>query len=470
MVTLEQGTYIMKKALFLPAVILLSLITATTNALITPPQTNEKITPELIYQGSNTQEIKDILFNSTGTHFIIRGNSQIALWDASDIKTFQELKIQGIADVTWIPHTNKLAVITQDELAIFDLNFNKLVQLPKSRFGSSFKSFGQFNTQPYIVVANQNSFSIVDENGNVLAKHNKSPHRHSVLSPDDQYLVMHSTYRSHDVYTVNKSGIKFLRSVTIDKASGQSSRDNFIIKDGEVWSYDHDGLNRTNFNNGLSTKQLFDPWYNSNYIQLLEADNTFLAYNSAATYKDTLLYVRLDPSQNFSAIEYDSVQLKRFSDFQFVPQARLLVLIHKANFYLYSISSLYSTPKAEAKISKPAPVIAPAPVTASTPKTADKLDIKIKASVTEGIAPLQVSFLLDSSAPEQVAATFSRVNDEEKIYEGIPIEITTTFDEPGKHAAIFAFRSHNGTIVKDSVTIDVREESFEDYKKRVIGR
>jgi hypothetical protein len=97
-------------------------------------------------------------------------------------------------------------------------------------------------------------------------------------------------------------------------------------------------------------------------------------------------------------------------------------------------------------------------------------DIHVKATSLSGVAPLTVGFILSASNPDMVGGTYSKIEGNEKIYDGIPLSIEHTFNRPGKYPVVFAFRSKEGKIVKDILEVEVREESFEDFKLRQIGR
>lgn len=469
----------MKKVFALPLILLFALATSAANAMLAPPVGNEEINPELVYHGASTQDIERILFNPAETHFLVWNNSQLTLWDVAQNKAVKSQLIEKFKDIIWIPFTNKFAAITSSKLIVFDLNFNEVLQLSKDRIGGGdFMQLAQFNTQPFIVVSSYNRFSVIDEHGNILAKYDTGYSYNTLLSPNDKHLVNYSSDNRHHLYKIDNTGIHFVRSVSLDNATQGRSYQTVTVTNDEVWSYFSGGINRTKFSNGLSKAQLFKPWYSTYHTQLIQADHTFLTYTSGNYGSKKLYYARLNPDDNFSVIKYGEVPLKPFSDYEFALKARLLVLWNRGDFYLYDISSLFSNAPAVKEAAEPAPVVEPEPVVEPTPivqpavveKPVVPLDIKIKASVTSGVAPLKVTFELDSSASEQVATTLSLIDEEQERFEGIPLGITKTFEKPGTYVAAFAFRSHEGKIVKDSIKIEVREESFEDYKQKMLGK
>lgn len=472
----------MKKVFALPFILLLALVANAANAMLAPPVGNEEINPELVYHGASTQDIKRILFNPAETHFLVWNNNQLTLWDAKQTKAVKSKQVEQFKDIVWIPHTNKFAAITNSKLTIFDIDLNEVLQLSNDKFGDrNFIHLAQFNTQPYIVVTNSGRFSVIDEHGNILAKYDTGYSFYTVLSPDDKHLVNYSHDNRHHLYKIDQTGINFVRTVSLGNASSGNASRTVIVTNEEVWSQFASGINRTKFSNGLSKTQSFkQPWRYSYYTQLIKADHTFLTYTDGSHYSKKLHYIRLNSDDNFSAVAYGKVPLKSFDSYEFALQARLLVVWVRGDFYLYDISSLFSNAPAveETVAAEPAPVVEPEPVIEPTPivqpavveKPVVPLDIKIKASVTSGVAPLKVTFELDSSASEQVATTLSLIDEEQERFDGIPLGITKTFEKPGTYIAAFAFRSHEGKIVKDSIKIEVREESFEDYKQKMLGK
>lgn len=132
-------------------------------------------------------------------------------------------------------------------------------------------------------------------------------------------------------------------------------------------------------------------------------------------------------------------------------------------FFADEIHEFLATEPQEEVIEQPVKVEKPTPV--------EKINLKLKAtgSPTKGKAPLEVTFTLQASHPDSVKKTFIRADGNEKIYEGLPKQISYKFFKAGSHEVVVAIRGVDGSLAKDTVRIEVKEETFAEYKKRMLG-
>lgn len=91
--------------------------------------------------------------------------------------------------------------------------------------------------------------------------------------------------------------------------------------------------------------------------------------------------------------------------------------------------------------------------------------LKIIASVTEGIAPLEVMFSIVSGYPEQVDSYYINLSGKESLSNGPPpMTLTKIFHKPGSFKVFVAIKDKAGNVVDSEVIIKTREQTFSDFK------
>ena len=106
-------------------------------------------------------------------------------------------------------------------------------------------------------------------------------------------------------------------------------------------------------------------------------------------------------------------------------------------------------------------------------KTQNKApNLVVYASKTSGYVPLKVDFkILASDEDGKVVFYYMNFAGKEIMKKGSPDgkTLSYTFTTPGEYNVLVAIKDNNGAITKKQITIKVREETFEDYKKSIIG-
>jgi len=99
--------------------------------------------------------------------------------------------------------------------------------------------------------------------------------------------------------------------------------------------------------------------------------------------------------------------------------------------------------------------------------------LKFYASTTNGFAPLKVDFkILCNDSDGKIIAYYMNFAGKEKIGKGNPDgkSFSYTFRKPGEYNIMFAVKDNKNAITTSEIKIKVREESFEDYKKSLMGK
>jgi len=99
--------------------------------------------------------------------------------------------------------------------------------------------------------------------------------------------------------------------------------------------------------------------------------------------------------------------------------------------------------------------------------------LKFYASTTNGFVPLKVNFkILCNDSDGKIVAYYMNFAGKERIGKGDPDgkSFSYTFREPGEYNIMFAVKDNKNAITSSEIKIKVREESFEDYKKSLIGK
>lgn len=112
-------------------------------------------------------------------------------------------------------------------------------------------------------------------------------------------------------------------------------------------------------------------------------------------------------------------------------------------------------------------LVAPKPVfiEAPEPAHAPSQTLKIVASVTEGVAPLEVTFTILTRFPELVESHYINASGKESMNVGPPpMSFTKTFHRPGTYKVFVAVRDKEGSMVDQEVVIKPRAQSFSDFK------
>jgi len=101
-----------------------------------------------------------------------------------------------------------------------------------------------------------------------------------------------------------------------------------------------------------------------------------------------------------------------------------------------------------------------------------KPNLVVYASQTTGYAPLEVKFkILASDEDGKIIAYYINFAGKELLKKGSPDGKTFkyVFTQPGEYKILVAVKDDKGAITKQILTIKVKEESFEEYKKHLLG-
>ena len=448
----------------------------------------KRFSSKLIFKSSHSNNLVKAVFNSSGNLALSYSNDgELKLWDTVNLKLLKTHKVSGIKDIAWLSGTNNFVVLTKDKATFYKESFEPYGTI-SNEYNNPFEQMASFHTKDQIAVTQRNLFTVYDSEGTKKGRASikDMTATNILISPTDQDLIIISDHHKK-LYLYDTHNLDYQREIG---AAYSPIKSKTVIVGKEIWTQARQGINRTQLATGVTRYTPLKNWaYFDHNFNLIQADKNYFIYNEGYNAKELKL-VLLDAMDNYKILAEGKVGFIDASSLVYSEAARQLIALKDKDIYIYDFSALYSEknqpiPAAPLAISKPEPKPEPEPevkiaapakaieverLPAPPPEPKKPIDITISASVTEGIAPLEVTFLLNSARPEMVAATYSNIANKEELHEGIPLAIRHTFTQPGKHSAVFAFRTAEGKVVKDSVLIDVRKESFEDYKKRTLGR
>lgn len=106
------------------------------------------------------------------------------------------------------------------------------------------------------------------------------------------------------------------------------------------------------------------------------------------------------------------------------------------------------------------------------PKKNIKPELSIYASKKSGYAPLDVNFkIIANDEDGQITEYYLNIDGKEFSGKGNPLKVFNfTFDKPGKFNVIASVKDDQNAVVTKEITINVRKETFEDFKKKVLGK
>jgi DNA-binding beta-propeller fold protein YncE len=213
-------------------------------------------------------------------------------------------------------------------------------------------------------------------------------------------------------------------------------------------------------------------------IDLLDKEHVLVFYNDKIKIFDLKKLKFLDKIYVIKG-EYQNDKIK---DVYLSKDKKLLAVAYSSrNMKLFDASELLSfsnsnkklnVSKVEQKENKetPKPVM-------NTPKIVEnkKPQLLIYASQTEGYAPLKVYFkFLSNDEDGKVVAFYVNFLGKEFVGKGdLNKSFAYTFRRPGKYRIMVAVKDNKGAITEKKVLIDVKEkpeESFDEFKKRMLGR
>ena len=100
-------------------------------------------------------------------------------------------------------------------------------------------------------------------------------------------------------------------------------------------------------------------------------------------------------------------------------------------------------------------------------KTNKKPTVEIYASKTEGIVPLKVDFkFIANDEDGKIVSYYLNFAGKEIMHKGNPSKsFTYTFRNAGKYNIMIAVKDNKGAVATKKITINAREESFDDFQK-----
>ena len=158
-----------------------------------------------------------------------------------------------------------------------------------------------------------------------------------------------------------------------------------------------------------------------------------------------------------------------------------LAIAYYTNSYLYKVNFFSKQPQIKQEISTKKITIPQTKIIVKEkivekkvyikPKQNIKPTVEIYASQTSGVAPLKVNFkIIANDEDGKIVSYYINLAGQEAMSKGNPTKpFSYTFNKPGNYQIMVAVKDNKNAIATKKVIIKVREESFEDYKKNLLG-
>jgi len=322
-------------------------------------------------------------------------------------------------------YKDKLLILTTKKLQILDKNFNILNEYK----GYSFKDFDIKND--ILTLADYNNINIIDiRTSEKLASINTSP-KIVRLSKDSQKLLT-TTY--YNMYVYNIKGEQ-LYSIKISNV-----KDAYWLNNNKIICNIKNGIYEINPIKSLK-KLILNMKINA--IFPLDEESLLLATSKIFYFNilNSKLVNLIDVNKEIYSIKLDKDKIiAQTSD----------------NIYVFKLSSSKETSQSQEKKQKSIQEVK---------KPVKKPMLKIYVSQPNGIAPLKGKIKVYAFG-DNIKAYYLNINGKEYIYKDGNKSFNYYFKKPGEYKVFAAIKDDNGNIISKTVTIKVREETFEDFKAK----
>ena len=397
----------------------------------------------------------------------VMDNSKVKLFDVKNGDLIKSFNIDSGVSVKI--YRNKLFILSDKNFFIYDLNnFKLLSNKPNNNY---YYRYLDINKEILGIV--RGGWYVADiydlKEGKNLSSF-QVPGSWLEFSPNNKYLIS-----SDKVYTL-KGDLYTNLGINFNNIDWIDDENLIYVNDKSIYMINIKNSNKTG------------PFYNA------EKENIDYIYSLNSKY--ALVF-------NKNKIRVFDIKNKKLLKKEFIlktnePIKEVRILKNKMlisnryidNAYLYDISPILNylkintnskdmvSTQIEVKKVKAAEV-KPKEVTVSNNKDAvikkanQKPFLKFYVSTTNGFAPLKVDFkILCNDSDGKIVAYYMNFAGKEKIGKGNPNgkSFSYTFRKPGEYNIMFAVKDNQNAITTSEVKIRVREESFEDYKKSLIGK
>ena len=397
---------------------------------------------------------------------------------------------------------NIVALIDYSKVKVFNLNGDLL----KSFKVNNGEDIGIYKDKLF-VIDNKNFYIYSLKDFKLLA--HKTSQSYSDLSINKNLLGIVKNYSYIvDIYDLEKG--KKLNSFRIDGDWLKFSPNNkYLISSDKIYTLSGDLYSNLDISfydmSWLDDKTIIYTYDNKIYLMNIKSSNKIGPFYNGK--RDSIDFLKALNDRyvlvfNDNIVRIFDVKNKKLLDKEFILKNRddvsnvkilenkmLVYNRYRDNAYLYDISPILDYLKINKQVSKKAEIKETTKTDVkkqeiATPKHINKIEdnkiskenkkpfLKFYASTTEGYAPLKVDFkVLCNDEDGKIVSYYVNIAGKEKIGKGNPNEksFSYTFTKPGEYNIMFAIKDDKGAITTSEIKIKVREESFEDYKKSLMG-
>ncbi|MEH6450176.1 MAG: WD40 repeat domain-containing protein [Oleispira sp.] len=437
-----------------------------------------------LLSGKNEGEIIS-LDSNVNRQFLSLSRKDLKVWDVSEQELIKSIKRSDrgyYVDAKFSNDGLNLYVLTEKLFSVYSLkDFTEIFSIP---VGGGYKYYD------FEITEDDSKLYTLSQNGLVsvydliqkeeITRFSVNTSKSIELSPNEKYIFGFKSYKG-SIYQ-SQTG-ELVNTLEYER----SLQNSFFVDNNNIASIQ--GGRKTNL--GVTSYQTD---YSSSNFKSLEKTSTMTMAKKVSSFKVIenleLSLVAFKGDENVRILdtkvqgkdaEIVTVANIAKKGIHLSSNARMLAVgTNEGHFKIYdtaevftSVSVLAETPKVEAakvempKAATPSVMI----VEAVTPEVivpelvAPAQTLKIIASVTEGIAPLEVMFSIVSGYPEQVDSYYINLSGKESLSNGPPpMTLTKIFHKPGSFKVFVAIKDKAGKVVDSEVIIKTREQTFSDFK------
>jgi WD40 repeat protein len=383
------------------------------------------------------------------------------------------LAFDNIRKARYSNDSSKIFILTKKKLYIYDNNYKEISHIK----GNNFKTFNISNDDKFLAVYdyqndNTDIYNLIT--GDKIAKIHKYYIRNIKFSPKNKIALITSSkvfiYNTHgDLITTLPKLSETIRKIvwvdddTIDILATTYSNQAYLYR------FD------------VKTSQIITQTPNKKYLDSfvnLDKNNDLLANNNILTIFNFKTKKFLKKFVDSTEKNKDVVAMELSDNHQTlaVGYSDENIKIYKTNFTKIdtpiTIPTTTKQPKPQIKEKVVTKIKVVEKKVYVQNKTNKKPTVEIYASQTDGIVPLTVSFkIIANDEDGKIVSYYINFAGEEVLGKGNPTKpFNYTFTKPGKYQIMVAVKDNNGAIATKKITIKTREESFEDFKKNIIGK
>ena len=398
---------------------------------------------EELEKSFSLSEIKQVKFSKDASRLYILTSNNLYIYNTKNYKQITAIKGVAFKYFTLNNDTSLLAVFdyNPDNTYIYDLKTGEKLASIHNRIGYNGSLAFSPNSKKIALESSNNKIYIYDTKGNLLTTSPALPNVAKIDWLDNKHiLAVTYTYTNKERYNLYILNIK----------TGEIEQKVFNKK------IEFDTATALNSNNILIGK--------NNTLDIFNL--TLHKFIAEFTTKDSNKIQELDLSNN----------------------KQLLAITHEKDVKIYNTAKLlskYNTNKTiSTKSTLPAITTPPVPEVKIVEKKVViekkvyvdshkniKPTVEIFASQTTGYAPLKVTFkIIANDEDGKISSYYINFAGKEAMAKGNPTKsFNYTFENPGNYNIMVAVKDNKGAIATKKITIKVKEESFNDFKKGLIG-